>query len=50
METRKVEGFDWISLPECSYISVQGHPALPIKSILVKLPRNARECAQKQNL
>ena len=40
MKIRRVEDFDWITLPECSHISIQGHPALPIKSVLVKLPRN----------
>jgi len=40
IEARKVGGFDWISFPGCSHVSVQGHPALPIKSVVVKLPRN----------
>ena len=40
MKIRKIEEFDWITLPECSHISIQGHPALPIKSVTIKLPRN----------
>jgi len=40
IEIMKIEDFDWITLLECSHISIQGHPALPIKSIVVKLPRN----------
>jgi len=42
MEIVKIEDFDWITLPECSHISTQRHPALPIKSIVVKLPRNTK--------
>jgi len=38
--TRKIEGFDWVTLPESSHISIEGHPALPMKPIVVKLPRN----------
>ena len=41
VKIRKIGGFDWVTLPGCSCISVQGHPALPIKSVVVKLPRNS---------
>ena len=41
VEIRKIGDFDWVTLPECSYISTQGHPALPIKSVVVNLPRNS---------
>jgi len=40
LEIRKIENFDWVTLPECSHISIQGHPALPMKPIVLKLPRN----------
>jgi len=41
VKIRKIGDFDWVTLPECSCISMQGHPALPIKSVVVKLPRNS---------
>jgi len=40
LKINKIDDSDWPSLPRCSRISASGHPALPIKSIVVKLPRN----------
>ena len=42
LKIEKIDDFDWISLPTRSHISKQGEPALPIKSIVVKLPRNTQ--------
>ncbi len=40
LKISKSDDFDWIDLPNCSHISELGNPALPITSIVVKLPRN----------
>lgn len=34
----KIGAHDWLKIPECSYISIPGHPSLPVKSVVVKLP------------
>jgi hypothetical protein len=40
-EIVKVREYDWLTIPECSYISMPGHPMLPIKSVVMKLPLNS---------
>ena len=40
-EVVKVGNYDWLKMPDCSYISTPGHPMLPIKSVVVKLPLNS---------
>jgi hypothetical protein len=36
-EVEKVEGWDWLKLPDCHYISIPGHPALPIYTEVIQL-------------
>jgi parallel beta-helix repeat protein len=40
-EAVKVGYYDWLKIPDASYISTPGHPMLPIKSVVVKLPLNS---------
>ncbi len=39
---QKAKGYDVISLPGCDYVYEAGHPHLPIKSVYILLPSNAK--------
>jgi len=40
-EVVKAGNYDWLKIPDCSYISTPGHPMLPIRSVAEKLPLNS---------
>lgn len=37
----KIEGYDWFSIENCTYLSTPGQPMLPVESITVKLPERS---------
>jgi PKD repeat protein len=32
------DGYDWLTIENCSYITTPGYPMLPVKTLMVKLP------------
>jgi hypothetical protein len=40
-EVVRVGDYNWLKMPDCSYVSIPGHPMLPIKSAVEKLPLNS---------
>jgi nitrous oxidase accessory protein NosD len=41
-EIAEVGSYQWLTMPNSSYISTPGNPRLPIKSIVMKLPLNSK--------
>ena len=36
-----VNGYDWLTIDNCSYVSTPGYPMLPIKTVTFKIPQNS---------